>query len=309
MIKKLFTKYFLEVVPSIVATVVGAYIVTHYINAKSDADKPKAAISAPSGTLKDAAPQTLKADDSGDRAAKVEGAKAEAARLKAEKLALEKAAAERSAADRAENAKRAAEKLAAEKAASDKAAAEKLASEKAAAEKREKPVAKSAPAALLPAEANAAPDDRRDANDLARAAIERLRNAKSSEKSAEQPRAPEAARAEEQPARAQERARVNSVVYAPSVPQQPAVQPMPPAVTVAPGPSEAAVAPPKPFPEPISGSSEIRADDGLRLTPPADIPSRPLDLRAKQGRLSSVTEDVVSAAKSVFHAVVPESPN
>lgn len=305
MIKKLFTKYFLEVVPSIVATVVGAYIVTHYINAKSDADKPKAAISAPSGTSKDAAPQTLKADDSGDKAAKVESAKAEAARLKAEKLALEKAAAERSAADRAENAKRAAEKLAAEKAASDKAAAEKLASEKAAAEKREKPVAKSAPAVPLPAEANATPDDRRDANDLARAAIERLRNAKSSE----QPRAPEAARAEEQPARAQERARVNSVVYAPSVPQQPAVQPMPPAVTVAPGPSEAAVAPPKPFPEPISGSSEIRADDGLRLTPPADIPSRPLDLRAKQGRLSSVTDDVVSAAKSVFHAVVPDPSN
>lgn len=310
MIKKLFTKYFLEVVPSIVATVVGAYIVTHYINAKSDADKPKAAISAPSGTSKDAAPQTLKADDSGDKAAKVESAKAEAARLKAEKLALEKAAAERSAADRAENAKRAAEKLAAEKAASDKAAAEKLASEKAAAEKREKPVAKSAPAAPLPAEANAAPDDRRDANDLARAAIERLRNAKSSEKTTEQPRAPEAVRAEEQPARAQERARVNSVVYAPAAaPQQPAVQPMPPAVTVAPGPSEAAVAPPKPFPEPISGSSEIRADDGLRLTPPADIPSRPLDLRAKQGRLSSVTEDVVSAARSVFHAVVPEPSN
>ena len=309
MIKKLFTKYFLEVVPSIVATVVGAYIVTHYINAKSEADKPKAAISAPAGTSKDATPQTLKADDSGDKAAKVESAKAEAARLKAEKLALEKAAAERSAADRAENAKRAAEKLAAEKAASDKAAAEKLASEKAAAEKQAKPVAKSAPAAPLPAEANAVPDDRRDANDLARAAIERLRNAKSSEKSAEQPRAPEAARAEE-PAKPQpERARVNSVVYAPApATQQPAVQPLPPAVTVAPGPSEAAVtAPPKPFPEPISGSSEIRADDGLRLTPPADIPSRPLDLRAKQGRFSSVTDDVVSAAKSVFHAVVPES--
>ena len=310
MIKKLFTKYFLEVIPSIVATVVGAYIVTHYINAKSEADKPKAAISAPAGTSKDAAPQTLKADDAGDKAAKPESAKAEAARLKAEKLALEKAAAERSAADRAENARRAAEKLAAEKAASDKATAEKLASEKAAAEKQAKPVAKSAPAAPQPAEANAAPDDKRDANDLARAAIERLRNAKSSEKP-EQPRAPEAVRVEEQPARVQERARVNSVVYAPPAApqQQQAVQPLPPAVTVAPGPSEAAVAPPKPFPEPISGSSEIRADDGLRLTPPADIPSRPLDLRAKQGRFSSVTEDVVSAAKSVFHVVVPEPTN
>ncbi|TKT71812.1 cell envelope biogenesis protein TolA [Afipia massiliensis] len=307
MIKKLFTKYFLEVVPSIVATVVGAYIVTHYINAKSEADKPKAAIAAPAQTSKEAAPQTLKADESGDKAAKAETAKAEAARLKAEKQALEKAAAERSAADRAENAKKAAEKLAAEKAASEKAAADKLASEKAAAEKRERTAAKPAPAAPLPAETNAAPDDRRDANDLARAAIERLRNAKAI---SELPRAPEAVRADE-PAKAQERgqerARVNSVVYAPAAAPQPPVQPLPPAVTVAPPPSEAAVmAPPQPFPTPISGSSETRADDGQRLTPPADIPSRPLDLRAKQGR-SSVTEDVMSAAKSVFQAVVPES--
>lgn len=228
-----------------------------------------------------------KADDSGDKVSK-ESAKAEAARLKAEKLALEKAAAERSAADRAENARKAAEKLAAEKAATEKAAAEKLASEKAAgeklaadkaaAEKRERAAAKPS-AASLPAEANAAPDDKRDANDLARAAIERLRRS-GPHQPAEQPRASEGAQGQERPA-----------------------------VTVAPGPSEAAVAPPKPFPEPISGSSEIRADDGLRLTPPAEIPPRPMDLRAKQGRLSSVTDDVVSAAKSVFHAVVPEQSN
>jgi hypothetical protein len=279
MIKKLFSKYFLEVIPSIVATVVGAYIVTHYINAKSDTDKPKAAVSAPAGTSKDAAPQTLKADEAGDRSAAA--AKAEAARLKAEKLAAEKAAAERAATDRAENARRAAEKAAAEKLAgekAEKAAADKLVAEKAAAEK-------------LAA-------DKRDANDLARAAIERLR--KSGPQPAEQPRTPDVAQG-------QERAKVNSVVYAPAV-QQPAVQPLPPAVNVAPQPSEAAVtAPPKPFPEPISGESEARADDGLRLTPPADIPSRPVDLRAKQR--SSVTEDVVSAAKSVFHAVVPESSN
>lgn len=305
MIKKLFSKYFLEVIPSIVATVVGAYIVTHYINAKSEADKPKAAVSAPAGSSKDAAPQTLKADESGDRPAIA--AKAEAARLKAEKLAAEKAAAERAAADRAENAKKAAEKLAAEKAAGEKAVAEKLAAEKAASEKREKTAAKPAPTPA-PAEANAAADDKRDANDLARAAIERLR--KSSPQPAEQSRAQEAARAEEpaKPQQGQERAKVNSVVYAPAAPQ-PSVQPLPPAVNVAPQPSEASVmAPPKPFPEPIAGSAEARADDGLRLTPPADIPSRPIDLRAKQGR-TSVTEDVVSAAKSVFHAVVPESQN
>ena len=271
MIKKLFTKYFLEVIPSIVATVVGAYIVTHYINAKTEADKPKAAVAAPADTAKDA-PQTLKADEAGDRPATA--AKAEAARLKAEKLAAEKAAAERAAADRAENAKRAAEKaaekLAAEKAASEKAAAEKPAAEKPAAEKR-------------------------DASDLARAAIERLR--KSSPQPAEQPRAADVAQG-------QERAQVNSVVYAPAA-QQPAVQPLPPAVNVAPQPSEAVAASPAPFPRPID-SADSR-EDSLRLTPPADIPARPVDLSAKQRR--TVTEDVVSAAKSVFHAVVPESSN
>lgn len=310
MFKKLFSKYFLEVIPSIVATVVGAYIVTHYINAKSEADKPAAAMSAPSGTSKDASPKALKTDDPGDRAAKSESAKAEAARLKAEKQALEKAAAERAAVDRAENAKRAAEKLASEKAAVEKAAAEKLASEKAAAEKavaeklasekaaadKRERAAKAVPVIPPAAEANATPDDKRDANDLARAAIERLR--KSSPQPVDQPRAPEAAQN-------QDRGKVNSVVYAPAA-QQPVVQPLPPAVNVAPQPSEAAVmAPPKPFPKPIDSADS--ADDALRLTPPADIPSRPVDLRAKQR--TSVTEDVVSAAKSVFHAVVPESSN
>src|SRR5690606_19440961 len=125
MIKKFLSKYILEVIPSILATVVGAYIVTHYINAKSD-DKPKAAISAPAETSKNASPQTPKTDESTGRAVK-ESPKAEAARLKAEKLEAEKAFAERAAADRAENAKKAAEKLAAEKA--EKLAGEKLASE------------------------------------------------------------------------------------------------------------------------------------------------------------------------------------
>lgn len=302
MIKKLFTKYFLEVVPSIVATVVGAYIVTHYINAKSEADKPKAAVAAPIQTAKDGAPQTLKADESGDKAAKGETAKAEAARLKAEKQALEKAAAERSAADRAENARKAAEKAAAEKLASDKAAVEKR--------ERERTTAKAAPVAPPAAEANAAPDDKRDANDLARAAIERLR--KSNPQSAEQPRAPEAARAEETAKSQPERAKVNSVAYAPAAAPQPSiqpppVQPLPPAMNVAPQPSEAAVAAlPAQFPAPVQ--SEARGDDASRLSPPADIPSRPLDLRTRQGR-TSVTEEVFSAAKSVFNAVIPESSN
>ncbi len=305
MIKKFLSKYILEVIPSVVATVVGAYIVTHYINAKPDADKPKTAVMAPAQTSKDVAPQALKADPSGDKASQ-ESPKAEAARLKAEKLALEKAAAERAALDRAENAKKAAEKLAADraavdKAAADKATADKLASDKAAAEKRER-AAKAVPVTPPAAEANASPDDKRDANDLARAAIERLR--KSNPQSAETPRAPDTVRVEETAKPQPERAKVNSVVYAPAATPQPPVQPLPPAVTVAPAPPELAVTapPPAPFPKPVD---EAGGDDSLRLTPPADIPSRPLDLRARE-RDRSVAEGVVSAARSVFQAVIPE---
>lgn len=291
MIKKFLSKYILEVIPSIFATVVGAYIVTHYINAKPDADKPQTAITAPADTSK----------------AGQETPKAEAARLKAEKQAAEKAAAERAAADRAENAKKAAEKLAAEKAVasekavSEKAATEKIASEKAAADKRERDraVAKTAPVAPPSSEANAASDDKRDANDLARAAIERLR--KTTPPSSES-RTPETARVEE-PKREPERAKVNSVVYAPAATPQTSIQPLPPAVTVAPAPSEAAImAPPAPFPTPVD-SAEARASDSSRPMPPGEIPPR--DIRNHE-RERSVAEGVVSAARSVFQAVMPE---
>jgi hypothetical protein len=41
---KYLTKFALDVLPSVVATILGAYIVNHYINAKSDADAPPAAM-------------------------------------------------------------------------------------------------------------------------------------------------------------------------------------------------------------------------------------------------------------------------
>jgi hypothetical protein len=64
---------------------------------------------------------------------------------------------------------------------------------------------------------------------------------------------------------------------------------------------------------PPSYTGSIRADDG-RLTPPADIPAppppRPLDLRADaesaKDRVNNVAQDMLSAAKSVFHAVLPK---
>lgn len=297
MLKKFLSKYILEVIPSILATVVGAYIVTHYINNKPDADKPQAAMASPTnpaGPAKasnDAAgSKPVKPDETAqaEKAAKAEAAKVEAARVKAEKVAADKAAAEKLASEKA-----AAEKLAAEKVQAEKA---EKAAEAESRRAREKAVAKSAPVAPPAAEANAAPDDKRDANDLARAAIERLRSTEQP-RQAEQPRTQQDAARVIETTRPQER-RVNSVVYTP-----PSVQPLPPAVTVAPAPSEAEVMAP-PARSPAPRSTEAQADDSMRLTPPADIPSRPLDLRGEQER-PSVAEDVVSAAKSMFQAVVP----
>jgi hypothetical protein len=257
MLKKLFTKYFLEVVPSIVATVVGAYIVTHYINAKPEADKPKVAVTAPAETSKDIGKEAT-------------GASTKDAGRKAVKAEPEKPAA-----------------------APEKPAPEKAEKQDAASERRHQPAVKTAVKPVAPpAEANAQPDERRDANDLARAAIERLR---ATEPRPAESRAPEAGRVPE-PAKpidaSAERGKVNNAVYAPATPSAPPlVQPLPPAVTVMPPPVDAAVA-------------QAKSDDPSRPTPPAEIPSRPLDLRARHDG-GSVAEEVVSAAKSMLQAVVP----
>jgi hypothetical protein len=67
---------------------------------------------------------------------------------------------------------------------------------------------------------------------------------------------------------------------------------------------------------PYTGASRI--DDPRRPTPPADIPSSPsspasppLDLHAdatepRAREHTTVAEDMLSAAKSVFHAVLPK---
>jgi hypothetical protein len=250
MLKKLFTKYFLEVVPSIVATVVGAYIVTHYVNARPEADKPKPAVAAPAETAKDVG------KDAGRKAVRAEPEKPAAA-------------------------------------APEKPASEKAEKQDAAGERRHQPAAKAAAKPVAPpAEVGAQPDERRDANDLARAAIERLR---ATEPRPAESRAPEAGRVPE-PAKpidaSAERGKVNNAVYAPATPSAPPlVQPLPPAVTVMPPPVDAAVA-------------QAKSDDPSRPTPPAEIPSRPLDLRARHDG-GSVAEEVVSAAKSMLQAVVP----
>jgi hypothetical protein len=327
---KYVSKFALDILPSVVATIIGAYIVNHYIVAKPGADAPVAATVSTTEPKADAkgAPEAATADAkasetfTGVANIPEPGVKAKGI---SEKAILEKSAAEKPA----------------EKSADKPAETASIPVETRRHQPREKAIAKSIPAPVQPSapvsvpvsvpvvavpatappappvEAATAPEERRDANDLARAAIERLRGAGEGS-----PRAQEAARIPEAAPRISDAPRIPD---APRVPDQPWVVSAP-----------AASAPPvRPLPPPImvstpqaetfnsaSGSSQMkppyagaaRIDDPRRPTPPADIPevsSRPLDLHAEAAEPSArehttVAEDMLSAAKSVFHAVLPK---
>jgi hypothetical protein len=160
-----------------------------------------------------------------------------------------------------------------------------------------------APNSAPAAEAAAAPEERRDANELARAAIERLRgNGEGS------PRPQEAARGSD----------ASRVALAPPaagpVASAPAVRPLPPPIMVSTPRTEtfdAVGSPQLRSAYPVAGIGDPR-----RPTPPADIPEAapaqaPLDLSAEAAvppkkAHTNVAEDVLLAAKSVFHAVMPK---
>jgi hypothetical protein len=337
-------KFAVDIFPSVAATVIGAYIVNHYIVSKPSADAPAAVASTanPKGEGKaeaksDAKPAETTASVSNLPAAGVK------ARGISEKAIMEKTAAERPAV--VEKAQEKTEAKADAKSADAKSADAKSADAKSdvksaespadadqrrqAAAPREKekirvilpspiqpvnspaaPVVAAAPAppvvAAAPVETAVAPDERRDANDLARAAIERLRA--NSETSS---RAPETARAHEAPRAVNAPVVVNApaVANAPAAVNAPALRPLPPPIMISGSPAsephgQAPLQPRPPYAEAV---------DPNRPTPPAEIPlSRPLDLRAEvaepsvRERATAAAEDALSTAKSIFHAVLPK---
>jgi hypothetical protein len=153
-------------------------------------------------------------------------------------------------------------------------------------------------------------EEHRDANDLARAAIERLRGAsEGSPRPQESARVPDAPRVVSAP----------SVVAAPLV-SAPPVRPLPPPIMVSTPAAETFGSAPGSSRTGSPGPAAAGIDDPGRPTPPADIPeassppSRPLDLRAEavepaRREHTTVAEDVLLAAKSVFHAVLPKYQN
>jgi hypothetical protein len=265
---KYVSKFALDILPSVVATIIGAYIVNHYVVTKP-ADAPVAAAVSTIDPRK-AAPDVASIPESGVKAKGI-----------SEKALLEKTASEKPAvADKpAETASLPAEPRRVQPAPHEKSVA--------------KTVQTPAPTAAPAVESAAAPEEKRDANDLARAAIERLRGTT------------------ETPPRVQEAVRIPEAPRAPDAPRvvsAPAVQPLPPPIMISTPGNEAF--------NPATGSLPTKPpamrDDAQRPTPPADIPSYspPIDLRAEAALPAprehrSVAEDVLSAAKSVFHAVLP----
>ncbi|MDA9400344.1 hypothetical protein [Bradyrhizobium sp. CCBAU 45389] len=276
---KYLAKISMDIFPSVLATIIGAYIVNHYINAKPAADTP-AAVVAPA--------------DAGKSAKPTDTASLPASGVKAKGVS-EKSVTDKAAADKPET-------KAADVAPADTSHGRPPA--------REKAAAKSTPAATAPVvEANSAPAAATpDANDLARAAIERLR--KSPEGKAAEAKAAETKPVERTPereaARAPEAPRV--------VPTEPStVRPLPPPITVSTPSTEAlgngTSSPPY--------TASVGNDDPNRISPPADIPvpviAPPLDLRADVGasmpaqKKTNVADEMLSGMKSMFHAVLPKS--
>lgn len=302
-------KFAVDIFPSVAATVIGAYIVNHYIVSKPGADAP------PAAAVSTANPKV--AAKSADDVSNVPAAGVKAKGI-SEKGMMERTAAERPAM---------VEKPASDSKADNKPDAKPVDApaetasipadqRRHAAVPREKekirvvlpspvqpvatataPIVTAPVSAPAPVETATTTEERRDANDLARAAIERLRvNGEGA------PRAPEAARAPETPRVANVPATVNA----------PAIRPLPPPIMVsgtsAGEPFGQTSAPVLPMRPPYA---EVR--DPNRPTPPAEIPlSRPLDLRAEiaepsvRERATAAAEDALSTAKSLFHSVLPK---
>jgi len=346
-------KFAVDIFPSVAATVIGAYIVNHYIVSKPSADVPAAAASTanPKGDGKAEAKSDAKSADTTASVSNLPAAGVKARGI-SEKSIMEKTAAERPAVvEKAQEKTEAKADAKPDTKSSDTKSDVKPAESPAdadqrrhAAAPREKekirvilaspvqpvnspaaPVAAAAPATPVvaaapaaPVETAVAPDERRDANDLARAAIERLRaNSETS------PRAPETARAHEAPKAANAPVVVNApavantpvaanapmVANAPAAVNAPALRPLPPPIMISGSPAS------EPHGQAPSQQRPPYAEavDPNRPTPPADIPlSRPLDLRAEvaepsvRERATAAAEDALSTAKSIFHAVLPK---
>jgi hypothetical protein len=304
---KYVSKFAMDILPSVAATIIGAYIVNHYIANKPGTDAPVAAAASSAAPKK----VDLRVD------AKPTGTSSDVANLPEAgvraKGISEKAIFEKSAVEKPQD--RSGEKSADKPAETASIPVDTRRHQPAAPREKEKTAIRTIPLTVQPAasavtpvvaapnaapavEAAIVPEEHRDANDLARAAIERLRGVNDGA-----PRAQDAVRIPE----------ATRMPDPPRIASAPPVRPLPPPIMVSTSPvgetfdaTAASTQTNLPYP------GAARIDDPRRPVPPADIPeSRPLDLQAEASepparQHTTVAQDVLSAAKSVFHSVLPQ---
>ncbi|MGP8119654.1 MAG: hypothetical protein ACLP8B_03930 [Xanthobacteraceae bacterium] len=295
------SKFFLEILPSVVATVVGAYIVNHYIAPHGYygyGEPPRAAVShvdspqPAKGATADLTPAPVATPAHDPKPAK--GADKAPARAPTDKAQN----------DKAPGAAKDAIKEIIKETAKPEPEPRRFVTRDRAADKVPPP-APAETASIPPAivTAPAVPEDHPDAAELARAALDRLRTADPAARPAD---APSSAVVVHEAPHDPVRDHVNVVTAVPPPAEaRPAAPPLPPPVSVAapadrPGLANASApdAPPHAFPH---------TADADRMVPPADIPgAAPVDLQPAPPKKKSVAEDMLSAARSVFQSVVSQ---
>jgi hypothetical protein len=294
-------KFALDILPSVAATIIGAYIVNHYI-----ATKPNGPAAAVTSAATNAEPKKA--------TSRAEAKAAKPTEISTETAAIpEPGIKAKGISERAMIENRAAENPAEVKPVDKPAEAKPVEAKPVEAKPVEARAVDTKPAEPAGASVEGrrhATAPNRDANDLARAAIERLHGAQRAQENAHPP-APETPRAQDAP-RTLVAAPAPVAPVTPASPPQigPMVRPLPPPIAVTTPPVESSTAAAAPASPPYTASV-----DPNRPTPPAEIPPPPprppLDLRAGAANAMShtknVAEDVLAATKSMFHALVPGS--
>jgi hypothetical protein len=298
MMLKFLSKFVLDILPPVTATIIGAFIVTHYINPQSHSDAAKAdAARAAVAAAASSEPKTATPEAATSKTPTLE--KTASTATPGEALVKPVEAASESKTDARTK------PLAA---ASAQAEARRHATAiREAATARDKASAKPAPATVAagnapivavstgePSPANA--DEHRDANDIARAAIERLRSTASADRPASE-RLPEPPRSS---------VKVATGSAAPQLPL--AAPPLPPAVNVSASPIVPSFSPEDDNAADSDDRNARRSGSFLPPIPPADIPlmQRPLNIQASTQPDNGPSNDgVFGVMRSVFRAVTP----
>lgn len=283
MLKFITEKLLGQILPSVVATVIGAYVVNQYIVTRPDAPPP----AAPAAQLD--AGKAAKPVEPVAAAISPEPAKSELVRSEPPKL--------KSGADKEKSADQPVGRH--QISVHDKTPAAKPAGA---------PVstASAAPEPVKPPEERTEPA--RDPNQVLRAAVARLRA------SAETPRAADTTVRAQEPLkvfetpRAQEPPRLQETARATAPALPPAVNLAPSHVSIEPYPSSPATTASVPVNIRPADTADLSDSDPHRPTPPADIPAARTAASGDgttPARKPSVADDVLFTAKSVIHSVLP----